>query len=149
MQYRRIIEVFESDEDSPSVLSRATESSSANPKDQPFRPGPETLAEADPADEDIAEFKRIQIVAPAKVTEPVESAEVDEFATILSISRLTATSSHSLANLSYKIASGIPSFDTITPTEASESYASNRRRRRADRTRMRQQKQQYDEANRT
>ncbi|KAJ5168650.1 uncharacterized protein N7482_004244 [Penicillium canariense] len=57
MQYRRIIEVLEEDEEPPSVRSST---------------GPKIPAEAVPADEDITEFKRIQIVAPRDFTRPFD-----------------------------------------------------------------------------
>ncbi|KAJ5667480.1 hypothetical protein N7507_003344 [Penicillium longicatenatum] len=102
MQYRRITEVSEDDEEFPSVLSSAAESSKANFKDQSLLAGPETLAEADPTDEDVAEFKRIQIVALVNVTGAVKITELDEIATILSASQSATTSLHPLTNISYK-----------------------------------------------
>lgn len=97
IQYRRITEVIEDDEEISLIGSSNAERSKTNSKGRRLFSGPETPAEADPADEDITEFKSIQIVAPPNVTGPVEIAGIDESAGIWSAFRQQAVSSEANA----------------------------------------------------
>jgi len=56
--------VTEGDEERSSIRSSSAEGSKENLNGKRLFSGPRTPAEADHADEDVAEFKRVQIVAP-------------------------------------------------------------------------------------
>lgn len=93
MQYRRITEVLEDGEERQPIPSGNAEKVKTNSNDRRLFSGPKTPAEADPADEDISDFKRVQIVAPPNFTEPDIAGTANASAGTLSASRQRSGSS--------------------------------------------------------
>ena len=77
-QYRRITEVIEDDKERPSIRSSSAERSKKNLNGRRLFSGPRTPAEADHTDEDVTEFKRVQIVAPPNFSRYQPSEDVQD-----------------------------------------------------------------------
>ncbi|KAF2179934.1 hypothetical protein K469DRAFT_295057 [Zopfia rhizophila CBS 207.26] len=81
MQYRRITDVIEDNEEKPSIHANSVERSKKNLNGRLFS-GPRTPAEANHADEDVTEFKRVQIVAPSQPSEGMQDLSLESLAKI-------------------------------------------------------------------
>jgi hypothetical protein len=134
MQYRRITEVVEDDKkERPSGHSSSANAKKlkGNPNRGPIFVGPKTPAEADTADEDVTQFKRVHIVAAPDFSKPpavspLEPLAAPDLSTEISTSRrrppLPAPSesiSHSNSVISTDLVTDISNLSFSIPDDGS------------------------------